>query len=165
MAKTSDLVRYLNSNRIPFQLVRHLPAFKALDVAQATHVPDKEMAKTLLVKAGQVYWMAVMRADRRMDERLLKKALAVHHVHLAHEDDLNQLFPDCEIGAMPPFGNLYGFPVVVDASLAEDEEIIFNACTHTESIRMKFADYERLVKPLLAQFVTSEEHVRETESS
>lgn len=163
MAKASDLVRYLTDNNIHFRLLRHIPVFKAHDVAEAAPVPDSELAKTLLVKAGTIYWMVVLRADQRLNERLLQHALEVHHVHLAHEEDLETLFPDCEIGAMPPFGNLYGFPVIVDKSLAEDEEIIFNACTHQESIRMKFADYERLVKPMIAELTAPSDAIANEE--
>ncbi len=157
MAKTSDLIKYLNANNVSYQLLRHVPAFRAHEVAMATHVPDRNLAKTLLVKAGQVYWMVVLRGDQRLDEKALKRVLEVHHVHLAHEEDLDHLFPDCEVGAMPPFGNLYGFPVVVDQALPEDDEIVFNACTHTDSIRMKFSDFERLVRPMIAHIALEQE--------
>lgn len=156
MAKTYDLIRYLTTNNVEFRLLRHVPAFGAHAVAQVTHVPDTALAKTLLVKAGQVYWMAVVQGNQRLSERLLKRALEVHHVHLAHEEDLDLLFPDCEIGAMPPFGNLYGFPVIVDKSLADDDEIVFNACTHSDSIRMKFTEYDRLVHPIIAEIALPE---------
>lgn len=161
MAKTFDLVRYLTANGVGFRLLRHVPAFSAHEVAHATHVPDKALAKTLLVKAGQVYWMAVLRADQRLSERLLKRVLEVHHVHLAHEEDLDLLFPDCEVGAMPPFGNLYGFPVIVDSTLAHDDEIVFNACTHSDSISMKFSDFERLVHPMIAEIAQLETTARD----
>lgn len=156
MARTHDLIKYLTANNASFRLLRHAPAFSAHDVAQATHVPDTALAKTLLVKAGNVYWMAVVRGDQRLSEHRLKRALEVHHAHLAHEEDLDLLFPDCEIGAMPPFGNLYGFPVVVDKTLADDDEIVFNACTHSDSIRMKFVDYDRLVHPIIAEIAQLE---------
>lgn len=163
MAKTSDLIRYLNDNGVRYQLLSHVPAFKAHDVAAVTHVQDREMAKTLIVKSGPLFWMVVLRADQKIDEHLLKHALEVHHVHLASEEDLELLFPDCQVGAMPPFGNLYGFPVIVDKSLTADDEIVFNACTHTESIKMKFADYERLVRPLIAEIAASERSTKEKE--
>lgn len=156
MARTYDLIKYLTANNVSYRLLRHVPAFNAHSVAQATHVPDTALAKTLLVKAGKVYWMAVVRGDQRLSERLLKRALEVHHAYLAHEEDLDLLFPDCEIGAMPPFGNLYGFPVIVDKTLADDDEIVFNACTHSDSIRMKFAEYDRLVHPIVAEIAQPE---------
>ena len=165
MARTHDLIKYLTANNASFRLLRHAPAFSAHDVAQATHVPDTALAKTLLVKAGNVYWMAVVRGDQRLSQHRLKRALEVHHAHLAHEEDLDLLFPDCEIGAMPPFGNLYGFPVLVDKGLAEDDEIVFNACTHSDSIRMKFSEYERLVHPMIAEIALPESEFDEDEAS
>jgi Ala-tRNA(Pro) deacylase len=133
-----------------------MPAFSAHNVAMATHAPDREMAKTLVVQAGKQKWLAVLRADCRIDQRLLRHALETHSIHFVSEEELETLFPNCEVGAMPPFGNLYGLPVIVDKSLAEDEEIIFNACTHTESVRMKFEDFERLVKPMVMEFAAQE---------
>ncbi len=161
MARLNDLMNYLNRSGIRYQILSHAPAFKAHDVAMVTHVPDVQLAKTLIVKAGPVYWMAVLPADHRLDERLLKDALEVHHPHLAHEEDLDHLFPDCDLGAMPPFGNLYGLPVIVDRSLTEDEFIVFNACTHTESIKMRYEDYERLVQPIVADIAVSNRYVEE----
>ncbi len=94
---------------------------------------------------------------RTYDRTCLYVGIKDNHVHLAHEEDLDLLFPDCEVGAMPPFGNLYGFPVVVDQALLEDREIVFNACTHTDSIRMKFSDFERLVRPIVAHIALERE--------
>lgn len=149
MAKLIDVMNYLNKRHIEYQVISHIPAYTSHNTALATHVPDSELAKTLVVRAGQQFWIAVLPADHRLSERLLKRVLEVHHVHLATEEELEALFPDCEVGAMPPFGNLYGLPVIVDQSLTERGDIVFNACTHTEAVRMKFADFERLVKPLI----------------
>jgi Ala-tRNA(Pro) deacylase len=101
--------------------------------------------------------MVVLRADQRLNERLLKRLLAATSVRLAHEEDLEALFPGCDLGAMPPFGNLYGLPVIVDQALTEDDDIVFNACKYTESIRMKYRDYERLVRPLIGRFAIHRE--------
>ncbi|MEK9136152.1 MAG: YbaK/EbsC family protein, partial [Bacteroidota bacterium] len=147
----SGVMNYLNKRNIEYQIISHIPAYTSHNTARATHVPESELAKTLVVRAGQQFWMAVLPADHRLSERLLKRVLEVHHVHLATEEELGALFPDCEVGAMPPFGNLYGLPVIVDQSLTERGEIVFNACTHTEAVRMKFADFERLVKPLIGE--------------
>jgi Ala-tRNA(Pro) deacylase len=152
MAKMTDLLRYLNSNKIEFQIIEHDPAFSAHDVAVRTKIPESEMAKAILIKIDDRFWMAVLRADQLINERLLKRTFAAKIVHLAHEEDLGLLFPDCQIGAMPPFGNLYGLPVLVEDGLALDEEIVFNACTHTKAIRMKFKDFCRLAKPAIAAF-------------
>lgn len=156
MAKIADLEKYLNDNKIQFQVIAHDPAFTAHDVARATHVPDSELAKAIIVRADGGFWMAVLRADQIIDQNLLRKALGAKELHFAHEEDLSFLFPDCQTGAMPPFGNLYGVPVVVDTALSADAEIVFNACTHTRAIRMKYADYERLVRPRVAVFAQSE---------
>ncbi len=152
MAKITDVMRYLKNNGIPFEVIPHEPAFTAHDVALATRVPDKELAKTLVARLDGKFWMLVLRGDQRIDERKLKYLFAAQSVHLAHEDDLKTLFPDCELGAMPPFGNLYGLPVLLEHALTENEDIVFHACKHTESIRMKYRDYERLVQPLHGHF-------------
>lgn len=156
MAKLADLAKYLNDNKIQYQAIAHDPAFTAHDVARATHVPDCELAKAIIVRADGGFWMAVLRADQAIDQNLLRKALGAKELHFAHEEDLSFLFPDCQTGAMPPFGNLYGVPVVVDTALSEDEEIVFNACTHTRAIRMKYTDYAKLVCPRIAVFAQSE---------
>jgi Ala-tRNA(Pro) deacylase len=155
MAKIDHLLAYLNENDVRYQLLTHVPAFTAHQVALVAHVPDSELAKTLLVKADAQYWLAVLRADQRVNNTMLKRALEAKHVALADEATLEGLFPDCELGAMPPFGKLYGLPVIVEHSLTEDDEIVFNACTHKESIKMRYADFERLANPIVAEFAES----------
>lgn len=155
MAKMEDVVRYLNLNRVPFEVLAHSAAYSAHDVALATHVPDAELAKTLLVVVDDQHWMAVVPGDHQIVEKKLRHALEAKHVHLAHEEDLALFFPECETGAMPPFGMLYALPVVVDRSLTEDREIVFHACTHTQSIRMTFADFTKLVKPVIADIAAA----------
>jgi Ala-tRNA(Pro) deacylase len=154
MARLSDLIKYLNENNVPHLVLRHSPAFSAHEVAAATHVPDSVLAKTVVLHIDGKYWLAVLRADHRIDEKRVKRSFGAEHVHLAREEELASLFPDCEVGAMPPFGNLYALPTVVDRSLAEDEEIVFNACTHTESVRLKFKDYIRLAHPLIGDLAS-----------
>jgi len=151
MAKMSDLLKYLNLTGVQYQVISHVPAFSAHSVALAAHIPDSELAKTLLLRADEQYWMAVLRGDHHLNQKLVKHALEAKHVSLATEEELSVFFPDCEVGAMPPFGKLYALPVVVDKSLAEDEDIVFNACTHSQSVKMRFVDYERLVRPITAE--------------
>ncbi|MFH0990805.1 MAG: YbaK/EbsC family protein [bacterium] len=152
MAKMTDLLKYLTANSVQYEIIEHEPAFSAHEVALASHVADKDLAKAIVIQVDEKYWMAVLRADQRINEHLIKQIFAAKHIQLAHEDDLTKLFPDCQLGAMPPFGNLYGLPIMVDEALASDEEIVFNACTHTKSIRITFKDFRRLVKPVTAQF-------------
>ncbi len=162
MAKMSDLLKYLNLTGVQYQVISHVPAFSAHSVALATRVPDSDLAKTLLVRADEQYWMAVLRADYHINQKSLKHALEAKHVGLATEEELSVFFPDCEVGAMPPFGKLYALPVILDQALAGDEYIVFNACTHTQSVKMKFTDYEKLVRPIVAEFA---ERVRTPEES
>jgi len=152
MATMVDLLKYLDKNSIGYDVVEHPPAYSAHEVATAVRVPEKELAKTLIVRADDRYYMVVLPADHRLNDHALRDLLGARHVHLASEEDLRQLFPDCETGAMPPFGNLYALPVVVDKSLTEDEHIMFNACTHTKAVRMKLQDYLALVKPFVGEF-------------
>jgi Ala-tRNA(Pro) deacylase len=155
MAKLNDLLMYLNESNVPYHVVEHAPAFAAHDVAAATHLPNRALAKTLMLHIDGKFWMAVIRADQRVDEKRVKRSFSASHVHLAREEELRSLFPDCELGAMPPFGNLYALPVIVDHGLAEDEEIVFNACTHTQSVKMKYRDYKKLVHPLVGDIATT----------
>jgi Ala-tRNA(Pro) deacylase len=155
MAKMHDLLRYLDSNKVEYRVKEHAPAYSAHDVAVSTLVSERELAKAILVSVDGRFWMTVLRTDHRVNTQMIKRAFGAKQVHLAHEEDLESFFPDCQIGAMPPLGNLYGLPVMVDESLAEDEEIVFNACTHTRVIRMKFKDFKELVKPVILQFAES----------
>jgi Ala-tRNA(Pro) deacylase len=123
-------------------------------VAALAHVPGKELAKTVMVKVDGRMSMAVLPASHNVDVYLLKELSGAEEVHLASEEQFKDLFPDCEVGAMPPFGNLYEMPVYVSNSLAEDADIAFNAGSHRELIRLHYADFERLVKPTVANFST-----------
>jgi Ala-tRNA(Pro) deacylase len=161
MAKLGDVIEYLKRNNVPYEVIDHTPAFSAHEVALASHVQEKDLAKTLIVNADGKYFMCVIPADHRIADHLLHEIVHGKHVHLASEEDLQQLFPDCEIGAMPPFGNLYALPVYVDKSLTGEDMIAFNACTHTRSIRMKMVDFMRLVKPTVAEFSKSRFETKE----
>jgi Ala-tRNA(Pro) deacylase len=161
MAKLGDVMEYLKHNSVHYEVIEHAPAFSAHEVAVVSHVPEKELAKTLVVYTDGKYCMVVMPADHRLSDHLMHDVFKAKHIHLASEEDLQQIFPDCEIGAMPPFGNLYALPVYVDTSLADDEEIVFNACSHTRSIRLKMYDYLRLVKPVIADISQSRFEIKE----
>jgi Ala-tRNA(Pro) deacylase len=162
MAKLGDVMEYLKHNNVPYEVLDHAPAFSAHEVALASHVPEKDLAKTLILNADGKFSMVVIPADHRLVDHLLHDVLKSKHVHLASEEDLRQIFPDCEIGAMPPFGNLYALPVYADKSLTEDDEIVFNACSHTKSIRLKMHDFIRMVNPVVAEFSQSRYEIQES---
>ncbi|MCX6955841.1 MAG: YbaK/EbsC family protein, partial [Verrucomicrobia bacterium] len=146
---------YLDERNVRYVTIQHSPAFTAQEVAQSAHIPGGGLAKTVMVVLDGALAMAVLPANRRVQVQELRDLTGCDNVRLAHEDEFKQLFPDCEAGAMPPFGNLYGMPVYVAASLSDDEEISFNAGSHSEVIQMNYRDYEDLVKPLVLDFVTT----------
>jgi Ala-tRNA(Pro) deacylase len=146
------LKEYLDENGVKYVTVSHSPAYTAQEVAAKAHVPGKAIAKTVLVKVDGKLIMAVLPGSFKVNFESLKKVLGSDNVRLADEHEFIDKFPDCEVGAMPPFGNLYGVEVFVANSLAEDEEIVFNACSHSQLIKMSYSDYEKLVKPVRLDF-------------
>lgn len=145
---------FLDEHDVTYQSIPHSRAFTAQGVAASAHVPGREVAKTVMVKVDDEMAMAVLPASYRVNFELLASLIGADNVELASEEEFRQLFPDCEVGAMPPFGNLYGMEVYVTESLAEDEQIAFNAGSHTELIQMSYQDFERLVKPKVLKFST-----------
>ena len=143
---------FLTSHGIKYVTIKHSAAYTAQEIAASAHVPGKELAKTVMVRIDGKMAMAVLPASERVDFDRLKEAAGAGKVELAGEQDFKDMFPECEIGAMPPFGNLYEMQVFVAASLAEDEEIAFNAGSHTELIRLAFEDFRRLVEPKVVEF-------------
>lgn len=146
------LKEFLDSQQIKYVTISHSPAFTAQQIAATAHVPGKELAKTVMVLVDGKMAMAVLPASLRVDLDHLQEIIGARRIELADERSFRDKFPECEVGAMPPFGNLYGMDVYVADSLAEDEEIAFNAGSHTELIRMAYADFERLVKPKVLAF-------------
>lgn len=138
---------YLEQNQVPYTHCTHRLAYTAQEVAAAQHVPGKQMAKTIVLKADSQFVMVVLPATMKINMKALRDELPFSHIELASEKEFAALFPDSEIGAMAPFGNLYQLPVYVDKTLAEDEEIVFNAGTHVDTIRIKYGDFSRLVQP------------------
>jgi Ala-tRNA(Pro) deacylase len=138
---------FLDSHGIKYVAISHSLAFTAQGIAALTHIPGKELAKTVVVKVDGTLAMAVVPASRRVDLALLKAAAGARTVELASEEEFQERFPDCETGAMPPFGNIYGMIVFADESLTHDKDIAFNSGSHWELIRMGWHDYEGLVKP------------------
>jgi len=138
---------FLDSNNIKYLTISHSAAYTAQQIAATAHIPGKELAKTVMVKIDGKMSMAVLPASCKVDFNLLKKTAGAKKVELASEEEFKDMFPECEVGAMPPFGNLYEMEVFVEKSLAEDEEIAFNAGSHTELIKLTYNDFKRLVKP------------------
>lgn len=145
------LREFLDSNGVKYFVISHSRAYTALEIAAVSHVPGKELAKTVMVAIDGKMAMAVLPASRQLDFDLLREVTGTHEVKLASEHDFAGLFPDCEIGAMPPFGNLYGMDVYVSEELEEDEEISFNAGAHTELMRLPYNQFKRLVHPKVAR--------------
>jgi len=148
----ASLTEYLDKHSVKYIVISHSPAYTAQGIAALSHIPGKELAKTVVVKLDGQLTMAVLPASFRVDVGLLKKATNAKHVELASETEFRDRFPECETGAMPPFGNLYGIDVIADESLAKDKEIAFNACSHRELIRLAWEDFEKLAKPKVARF-------------
>lgn len=145
----ANVKEFLKASGVSHIVIPHPLAFTATSVAGAAHIPGKEMAKTVVVNLDGRPALAVLPADRKVDLERLRRATGATTIELTNEREFTDDFPGCEVGAMPPFGNLYGLEVFVDPHLAADPEIAFNAGTHTELIRMSYKDFERLVKPKL----------------
>ena len=150
MPFSTKLQQFLERNQVAFEHTVHPVAYTAREVAAVEHLPPREVAKVVVVAADSGYQMVVLPASRALDLAELRSALGFSHARLATEQELVRLFPDCDLGAMPPFGNLYDMPVYVDSGLAEDEWIAFNAGSHTDVIHMRFRDFKWLVNPMVA---------------
>lgn len=151
MGIPTRLVEYLSKNKTPHEVMQHAEAFTAQELTAIEHVKGRHHAKVVMVKAEGETVMAVLPADHRLDLVLLGKIIG-KRAALAAESEFESLFPDCARGAMPPFGNLYDVPTFVDTSLTQRDFIVFEAGTHTDAIKMSYADYERLVRPKVGGF-------------
>ena len=137
----------LDEAHAPYTTFTHDRTVTAQDTAAAAHVGNQRFAKTVMLKVDGKLAMMVMPAAYRVDLTRLSRALGGSEVELAQEEDFKDAFPDCELGAMPPFGNLYGVPVYVDSRMAEQPEIVFNAGSHTDAVRMPYVEFEKLAEP------------------
>jgi Ala-tRNA(Pro) deacylase len=152
MAVLARLEKYLKENNTGFETFDHPEAYTAQEVAAEMHVPGRELAKVVMLRGAEKFFMAVLPASRRVDLSRVKKVLGEKDLRLSTEEEFKVLFPDCEPGAEPPFGNLYNIDTLVDKTLAEDEQIFFNAGTHKRAVKMNYKDYAALVKPEVADF-------------
>jgi len=151
MSIAARLKDFLDENPIPYSVMTHTTAYTAQGAAVTMQISGNELAKTVVLWAGEDMILAVLPAPNHV--RLDKLAAELGKpVRLASEEEFNNVFPDCELGAMPPFGSLYNLPMYVDESLAADEMIVFNAGTHRDAIRMRYEDFARLAKPTVWSF-------------
>ena len=146
-----QLIDCLKENKVDYEILHHPEAVTAQRIAQAEHVKGRHHAKIVMVKSGEQHLMTVLPADHQIDLKKLKKAIG-KAVSLDSEQDFKPLFPDCAVGAMPPFGNLYSMPTYVDKSLSQEEYIVFEAGTHTDAIKLSYRDYEKIAKPRVEDF-------------
>jgi Ala-tRNA(Pro) deacylase len=153
MPLSEALRSFLDSQHAEFTLSTHPNAFTAREVAAAEHLPAREVAKTVVVFGDGAYQMIVVPATRLVDFHEVRTALGLTQARMATEMELSRLFPDCELGAMPPFGSLYGLPVYLDGTLASQDTIAFNAGTHRDVIHMTTAEFRRLVSPQIVSLV------------
>jgi Ala-tRNA(Pro) deacylase len=151
MAILSKLREFLDRSNVAYEMLRHAEAFTAQQVAEAQHVSGRDLAKVVMARSGSEFTMFVLPAPYRLDLERARGVLGRPDLRLATEQEFAGLFPQCQPGAMPPFGNLYGLPVWVDEALTKDEAIVFNAGTHMDTVRLRYADFARLVKPGVAR--------------
>lgn len=150
----TQVKEFLDEQGVPYVTISHSPAYTAQGIAASAHVKGRELAKTVIVKVNGKLAMTVLPAPYKVNFDRLKEALGDPTATLASEHEFEHLFPDCELGAMPPFGNLYDMDVYVARSLTEDKEIAFNAGSHSELIRMAYKDFERVTQPKVLSFTT-----------
>lgn len=141
-----QLIDCLNEYKVPYEVLHHSEAITAQRIAQAEHIKGRHQAKVVMLKCGDHHLMVVLSADHHIDMEKIEKALG-KSVSLAKENEFKSLFPDSVVGAMPPFGNLYGVPTYVDKHLAEQDYIVFEAGTHIDAVKMSYSDYAKIVKP------------------
>lgn len=151
----SKLKEVLDQAKVSYEIYNHLWAFTAQEIAESLHSSGKKMAKVVILKANGSFVIAVAPADRMVSLKKAGAALGAREASLATEVEFASLFPGCEIGAMPPFGNLFGLPVYVDASLETEEDIFFNAGNHRQAVRLSYADFKKLVHPIIVSLTES----------
>lgn len=162
MAISGKLKSFLKESRVRFSSAKHPVAYTAQEIAAALHVPGRQLAKSVLVLTREGPTLAVLSAARRVNLAKLKRFLRTKKLSMGRESDIKRCFPDVEIGAMSPFGNLYDVPVAVDRELSEVPEIVFNGGSHSETIKLAYADFARLVGPKIGDFAEAPKKPKKT---
>lgn len=144
---TKQLKEFLDNHHVKYLSIDHSPSYTAQEIAAAAHISGKILAKTVIVKAGSQFYMVVIPATDHINFSELKEWTGSTEVDLAKESEFKSKFPECEVGAQPPFGNLYGMPVLISSSLISQSDIAFNAGSHSELVKMSYEDFARLVQP------------------
>lgn len=152
MKTMERLISFLKKQNVKYELIPHPETYTAQETAAAEHVSGKQLAKVVMLKADGRYLMAVLPAASKLSLQKFRQLVGAKEVRLATEQEFKELFPDCEVGAMPPFGDLYELPFFVDMALADNPFIVFNAGTHRDTVRMRYRDYEKIAQPDLAEF-------------
>lgn len=152
MPVLARLKEFLDKNQVQYQVHAHPETFTAQEIAASLHVPGKELAKVVIIKSSGKFLMAVLPASYKIDLEKLKDASGESELRLATETEFKDLFPDCEVGAMPPFGKLYNLEVYADRSLIDNQRIVFQAGSHIDTVSMKYADFARLAEPKVEDF-------------
>ncbi|AQT69911.1 YbaK/EbsC protein [Anaerohalosphaera lusitana] len=147
-----QLMDYLDKIHAKYEVKQHRPTFTAQEMAAEEHVPGIHVAKPVVIKADESYYMCVLPASYKIDFDMLKRQLGAESLELAEEGEMAKMFGDCALGAEPPFGNLYGLTTFVDETLAEEDYIVFQGGTHENAIRMEMSEYKRLAKPTVMSF-------------
>ncbi len=150
MAISSKLKAYLDKENIHYEIAKHPLAYTASEIAGSRHIPGKKMVKSVIIKSKGAFVMCVLPAIHFVDFEKLKAVLGSNELELAEEKEITALFPDYDVGAEPPFGHLYGLKVYADLALESDKEIFFSAGTHTDVVKIDYADYKKLAKPIVA---------------
>lgn len=146
------VIDFLKESGVKYEVSDHVAAFTAQQMAAAEHEPGRYVAKPVIVKADDEYLMCVLAAPCKIDLQSLKGQLGAKSVELAEENEIGKMFDDCDLGAEPPFGNLYDLPTIIDKALESDDHITFQAGTHEQAIRMSMADYRKLAEPKVLEF-------------
>jgi len=147
-----NLTQYLKQNRVAFELHKHRPTFTAQQMAAVEHIPGMNVAKPVVVKADGEYYMCVLPACYKIDLELLRRQLGAEEIRLVEENDLANIFPDCELGAEPPFGMMFGLTTILEQSLESKHFIVCQTGKHDESVRLTMKDFQRLEKPKVIPF-------------